>query len=194
MKKREEFRERVRAQTRRKKGRVAKLLEVLSEEIVSTGHDASVLKEMIVAVAVEEIDRGETTTQATVVETMIVAAARQNEDVVAVSDDMMTMTTDEAVGVRNDEQALLEQLLQGNGMEENCEEHKDVEEKYERDGLQKESAEQNKGGGGLYGTNPRRRNGGGWERRRCYDTGEKCSGSRAAVFCDVKVGGGIRRR
>ena len=89
------------------------------------------------AVAAEEIDRGETMTQATVVETMIVAAARQNEDVVAVSDDMMTMTTDEAAGVRNDEQALLEQLLQGSGMEENCEEQKDVEEKYERDGMQK---------------------------------------------------------
>ena len=100
----------------------------MSEEIVSSGHDATVLKEMIVAVAVEEIDRGETMTQATVVQTMIVAAARQNEDVVAVSDDMMTMTTDEAVGVRNDEQALLVQLLQGNGMEVNCEEQKDVEE------------------------------------------------------------------
>ena len=33
------------------------------------------LKEMIVAVAVEEIDREEAMTQATVVETMIVAAA-----------------------------------------------------------------------------------------------------------------------
>ena len=52
---------------------------------------------------------------------------------------MMMMTTDEAAGVRNDEQALLEQLLQGNGMEENCEEQKDVEEKYERDGMRKGS-------------------------------------------------------
>ena len=111
----------------------------MSEEIVSSGHDATVLKEMIVAVAVEEIDRGETMTQATVVETMIVAAARQNEDVVAAFDDMMTMMTDEPAGVRNDELALLEQLLQGNGMEENCEEQKDVEEKYERDGMRKGS-------------------------------------------------------
>ena len=115
----------------RKGGEIARSM---SEEIVSPGHDATVLKEMIVAVAVEEIDREETTTQATVVETIIVAAARQNEDVVAVSDDMMTMTTDEAAGVRNDEQTLLEQLLQGNGMGENCEDQKDVEEKYERDG------------------------------------------------------------
>ena len=61
----------------------------MSEEIVSPGHDATVFKEMIVAVAVEEIDREETMTQATVVETMIVAAARQNEDVVAVSDGMI---------------------------------------------------------------------------------------------------------
>ena len=111
----------------------------MSEEIVSPSHDATVLKEMIVAVAVEEIDREETMTQATVVETMIAAAVRQNEDVVAVSDDMMTMTTDEAAGVRNDEQLLLEQLLQGNGMGENCEEQKDVKEKYERDGMQKGS-------------------------------------------------------
>ena len=106
----------------------------MSEEIVSPGHDATVFKEKIVTVSAEEIDREETMTQATVVETMIVAAARQNEDVVAVSDDMMTMTTDEAGGVRNDEQTLLEQLLQGNGMGENCEEQKDVEEKYEGEG------------------------------------------------------------
>ena len=105
---------------------------------MSPSHDATVLKEMIVAVAVEEIDREETMTQATVVETMIVAAVRQNEDAVAVSDDMMTKTTNEAAGVRNDEQTLLEQLLQGNGMGENCEEQKHVEEKYERDGMQKE--------------------------------------------------------
>ena len=114
----------------RKGGEIARSM---SEEIVSPGHDATVLKAMIMAVAVEEIDREETMTQATVVETMIVAAVRQNEEVVAVSDDMMTMTTDEAAGVRNDE-TLLEQLLQSNGMEENCEEQKDVEEKYERDG------------------------------------------------------------
>ena len=115
MKKREEFRRRVRAETWRKKGRVAKLLEVW-EETVSPSHDATVLKEMIVAAAVEEIDREETMTQATVVETMIVAAVRQNEDAVAVFDGMMTKMTDEAAGVRNDEQTLLEQLLQGNGM------------------------------------------------------------------------------
>ena len=82
---------------------------------LSSGHDATVLKEMIMAVAVEEIDRGETMTQATVVETMIVAAARQNEDVVAASDDMMTMTTDEAAGVRNDEQALLSSCCKAMG-------------------------------------------------------------------------------
>ena len=109
----------------RKGGEIARSM---SEEIVSSGHDATVLKEMIVEVAVEEIDCDETMTQATVVETMIVA--RQNEDVVAASDDMMMMTTDEAAGVRNDEQALLEQLLQSNGMEENCEEQEDVEKKY----------------------------------------------------------------
>ena len=50
----------------RKGGEIARSM---SEEIVSSGHDATVLKEMIVAVAVEEIDRGETMTQATVVET-----------------------------------------------------------------------------------------------------------------------------
>ena len=109
----------------------------MGEEIVSPSHDATVLKEMMVAVAVEEIDHEETMTQATVVETMIVAAVRQNEDAVAVSDDMMTNATDEAAGVRNDEQTLLEQLLQGNGMGENCEQQKHVEEKYERDGMQK---------------------------------------------------------
>ena len=123
---------------------------------------------MIVAAAVEEIDRGETMTQATVVETMIVAAARQNENVVAASDDIMTMTADEAAGVRNnergdivvvveeemvvaitaateregrrwceneaDEQALLEQLLQGDGMEENCE-NKRMRKSNMRDGM-----------------------------------------------------------
>ena len=90
---------------------------MMSEVTVAPGHDATVLKEMIVAAAVEEIDRGEIMTQATVVETMIVAAARQNENAVAASDEMMmmtstletagkdgkmkvTMTTDEAAGVR----------------------------------------------------------------------------------------------
>ena len=66
---------------------------MMSEVTVAPGHDASALKEMIVAAAVEEIDRGETTTQATVVETMIVAAARQNENAVAASDEMMMMTS-----------------------------------------------------------------------------------------------------
>ena len=112
----------------RKSGEIARSM---GEEIVPS-HDAAVLKEMVVAVAVEAIDREETMTQATVVETMIVAAVRQNEDAVAVSDDTMTKTTNEAAGVRNDEQTLLEQLLQGNGMGENCEEQKDGEEKYER--------------------------------------------------------------
>ena len=49
---------------------------MMNEVTVAPGHDATVLKEMIVAAAEKEIDRGETTTQATVVETMIVAAAR----------------------------------------------------------------------------------------------------------------------
>ena len=93
---------------------------------------------MIVAAAVEEIDREETMTQATVGEMMIVAAVRRNEDAVAVSDGMMTKTTDEAAGVRNDEQTLLEQLLQGKGMGENCEEQKHVEERYARDEMQDE--------------------------------------------------------
>ena len=159
---------------------------MMSEMMVVSGHDATALKEMIVAAAVEEIDRGETMTQATVVETMIVAAARQNENVVAASDDMMTMTTDEAAGVRNDErddivavveeemavavaaateledrrrcdneadeQALLEQLLQGNGMEENC---------------MREMKCVKRVCGGLYCASPGRGNGGGWERRWC---------------------------
>ena len=87
----------------------------------------------------EEIYREEMKTKVTVVEKMTVAAVRQNEeDAVVVSDGMMTKTTDEAAGVSNDEQTLLEQLLQGNGMGENCEEQKHVEEKYERDGMQKE--------------------------------------------------------
>ena len=119
----------------RKGGEIARSM---GEEIVSPSHDATVLKEIIVAVAVEEIDREETMTQATVVEPIIVAEVRQNEDAVAVSDDMMTKTTNEAAGVRNHEQTLLEQLLQGNGMGENCDEQKHVEEKYERDGMQKD--------------------------------------------------------
>ena len=90
---------------------------MMSEVTVAPGHDATMLKEMIVAAEVEEIDRGETTTQATVVETMIVAAARQNENAVAASGEMtmmtstletagkdgkmkVTMTTDEAAVVR----------------------------------------------------------------------------------------------
>ena len=115
----------------RKSGEIARSM---NEEIVSPSHDATVLKEMIVAVAEEEIDREEAMTQATVVETMIVAAAIRNEEVMAVSDDMMAMTTDEAAGVGSDEKMLLEQLLQGNGKGENCEEQEDVEEKYESDG------------------------------------------------------------
>ena len=71
----------------------------MGEETVSPSHDATVLRVMIVAAAVEEIDREETMTQATVVETMIVSAVRQNEDAVAVSDGMMT----KAAGVSNDE-------------------------------------------------------------------------------------------
>ena len=55
----------------RKGGEIARSM---GEEIVSPSHDATMLKEMIVAAAVEEIDREETMTQATVVETMIVFA------------------------------------------------------------------------------------------------------------------------
>ena len=152
----------------------------MSEEIVSSSYDARVSQEMIVVVAVEEIDLGEAITQATVVETMIVAAARQNENVVAAYDDMMTTTTDEAAGVRNDEQPLLEQLLQGNGMEENCEEQKGVEEKYERHGLRKRSLQSKaKAVADCMVQTPK---------------GELVEAGRegeADIFCDVKVGGGI---
>ena len=72
---------------------------MMSEVTVAPGHDATVLKEMIVAAAVEEIDRGETIPQEKVVETMIVAAARHNENAVAASDEMMMVTsTLETVG------------------------------------------------------------------------------------------------
>ena len=54
---------------------------------------------MIVAAVEEEIDRGEITTQ----EVVAAVAAAELED-----------------WRRADEQALLEQLLQGNGMDENC--------------------------------------------------------------------------
>ena len=59
------------------------IIPTMSEVTVAPGHDATAIKAMIVAAAVEEIDRGETTTQAMVVETMIVAATRQHENVVA---------------------------------------------------------------------------------------------------------------
>ena len=49
MKKREEFRERVRVETWRKKGRVVKFARSMGEETVSPSHDATVLKEMLVA-------------------------------------------------------------------------------------------------------------------------------------------------
>ena len=153
----------------RKGGEIARSM---GEETVSPSHDAAVLKEMLVAAAVEEIYREEMMTQVTVVEKMTVAAVRQNEeDAVVVSDGMMTKTTDEAAGVSNDEQTLLEQLLQGNGMGVNCEEQKHVEEKYERDGMQKEMMQSKaKAVADCGSANPKRGNGGGLERRQYYVT------------------------
>ena len=109
-----------------KKG--GEIARCMGEKTGSSSHDVTPLKEMIVAAAVEEIDREETMTQATVAEMMIVA----------VSDGVMTKTTDEVAGVRNDEHMLLEQLLQGNEMEGNGEERKHVEEKHERNEMQDE--------------------------------------------------------
>ena len=117
----------------------------MGEETGSSNHDVTALKEMIVAAAVEQIDHEETMTQATVTEMTIVA----------VSDGMMTKTTDEVAGVRNDEQMLLEQLLQGNEMGGNCEEQEHVEEKHERDEMQDEVM-QGKGGGRLWSANPKK--------------------------------------
>ena len=82
-----------------KKG--GEIARCMGEVTGSSSHDVTALKEMIVAAAVEEIDREETMTQATVTEMMIVA----------VSDGVMMKTTDEVAGVKNDEQMLLEQLL-----------------------------------------------------------------------------------
>ena len=109
-----------------KKG--GEIVRCMGEETGSLSHDVTALKEMIVAAAVEEIDREETMTQATVTEMIIVA----------LSDGVMTKTTDEVAGVRNDEQMLLEQLLQGNEMGGNCEERKHLEEKHERNEMQDE--------------------------------------------------------
>ena len=74
---------------------------MMSEVTVAPGHDAT--KEMNVAAAVEEIDRVETTTQAMVVETKIVATARQNENAVAASDEMMMMISTLETAVKGGE-------------------------------------------------------------------------------------------
>ena len=77
---------------------------------------------MIVAAVEEEIDRGEITTQ----EMVVAVAAAEHED----------RRWCENVA---DEQALLKQLLHGNGMEEICGGQKTEKEQYERDEMQEES-------------------------------------------------------
>ena len=79
-------------------GKGRKLAEERKEDRQTT-----VVEEMIVAAVEEEIDRGEMTTQ----EMVVAVAAAELED----------RRRCENVA---DEQALLKQLLQGNGMEENC--------------------------------------------------------------------------
>ena len=76
----------------------------------------------LVAAVEEEIDRDEMTTQ----EMVAAVAAAELED---------RRRCDNEAG----EQALLEQLLQDNGMEENCGKQKNEEEQHERDEMQEES-------------------------------------------------------
>ena len=99
------------------KGKGRSLVEERKEDQQTT-----VLKEMIVAAVEEEIDRGGMTTQ----EMVAKVAAAELED---------RRRCDNEAG----EHALLEQLLQDDGMEENCGKQKNEEEQHERDEMQEES-------------------------------------------------------
>ena len=88
-----------------------------------------------------------------------------------------------------DEQALLKQLLQGNGMEENCGKQKTEKEQYERDEMQEESL-QSKAKAAACVVQAQKgemleagREGG-------VKTHEESVWEVAVVLCGVKVGGG----
>ena len=107
----------------------------------------------------------------------------------------MTKTTDEAAGVRNDEQMLLEQLLQGNGMGGKCEEQKHVEERYERDEMQDEIMQSKARAVADCGVQTQE----GemvevWKEDSIMSHEKSALEVRRPYFCGVKAGGGIRWR